>query len=79
MGSKIKIYVVYGPSAEWGDGVGPRGYFTSRNEAEEFLMELIQEEGMQACGIVEFDAEEIGFNPDEKTLEEFIDELNSLV
>ena len=84
-----KIYVVFGPNIEWSDGVGPLGYFATKEGAEEYLKELCQqeeEEGMWAwrsvfeCGhIQEFDAEEIGFNPNEKTLEEFLEELNSLV
>jgi len=31
------IYAVWGPTAEWGDGNGPLGYFCERSGAESFI------------------------------------------
>jgi hypothetical protein len=83
------ICVVWGPTIEWGDGVGPLGYFKTRKDAEGYLEELRQrekEEGkwawrsVEECGHVqEWDARELGFDENAQTLDEFIDEMNSHV
>lgn len=31
------IYVVWGPTAEWGDGSGPLAYFLAREDAEGYI------------------------------------------
>jgi hypothetical protein len=33
----MKLYVVHGPTAEWGDGSGPLGVFRWKGDAEQFV------------------------------------------
>jgi len=35
-----RIYVVHAPTIEWGDGVGPSGYFRNKRDAQRYLAEL---------------------------------------
>ena len=86
---RYRVYVVHGPSSEWGEGVGALGYFKSRKEAERCLAELKRrekEEGkwswrsVEECGHIQvWDARELGFDERQQTIDEFLDEMNSLV
>jgi len=33
----FKVYVVWGPDAQWGDGVGVKGYFASASQARSYI------------------------------------------
>jgi hypothetical protein len=86
---RYRIWVVYGPTSEWGDGVGPLAYFRSKRDAKRYLAELKKQEeefgqwswrSVEECGhIEEWDARELEFCPAEKSLDEFVDEMNSRV
>jgi hypothetical protein len=86
---RYRVYVVWAPSLEWGDGVGPAGYFRTKHEARRYLAELKKrekEEGQWGwrsvfeCGRIEvWDARDLGFVPDEQTIDEFVEEMNSLL
>jgi hypothetical protein len=85
---RYRVWVVWGPTSEWGNGVGPLGYFRTKKEAESYLSYLKRkenEEGMWSwrsvfeCGyVVANDARDIGLE-EEETLEEFVERMNSYV
>jgi len=39
----MRIYAIWGPTAEWGDGRGVVGYATTRREAEAMIREKIED------------------------------------
>jgi hypothetical protein len=44
MSTKPRIYVVWGPSPEWGDGVGVIGYALTKEDAQAILEDAAEEE-----------------------------------
>jgi hypothetical protein len=85
---KKAIYIVWGPSPEWGDGVGVIGYAQSLRQAKNILSEerrLEKEYGSRSwrsiddCGYIEpVPADELGWDGEEP-IEKFVEELNDLV
>jgi alpha-L-arabinofuranosidase len=79
------VYVVWGPSPEWGDGVGPIGYATSKREARMILAQERRDEAeygprswrtlRESAAIEPVPAAELGWDGTE-AIEEFIDRLN---
>lgn len=82
---KDYVYVVWGPSPEWGDGVGVLGYSTSVEGAREILRqerEYEREYGprswrtVEECGAIDMvPAAELGWLGDEP-LPAFVERLN---
>jgi hypothetical protein len=85
---KAMVYIVWGPSPEWGDGVGVLGYARTMQEAKAILRQEQEDEekygprswrSVKDCGAIErVPAEELGWLGD-VPLHLFIDELNSLL
>jgi len=82
------VYVVWGPSPEWGDGVGVIGYATSKAWALAILREAEQEEkeygprswrSIRECGGIEVvDAFELGWDRS-VSLRRFVEKLNESI
>jgi hypothetical protein len=87
---KYRVWIVWGPTSEWGEGSGPLSYFKTKREAEWYLAELKRrekEEGRWSwrsvfeCGCIDVaDARDIGIGMEPgETLDEFIERMNSYV
>jgi hypothetical protein len=80
------VYVVWGPSAEWGDGVGVIGYALTEQDAQGILEHEAAEEveygprswrSIEDCGTVEpVPAEDLGWDGEED-LAAFVERLNA--
>ena len=79
------VYVVWGPSPEWGDGVGVIGYARTMREAKAILRREREDEreygprswrSVDECGAIErVPAQDLGWLGDEP-LYAFVDRLN---
>jgi hypothetical protein len=82
------IYVVWGPSPEWGDGVGVLGYARTKRDARVILQEARAEEReygprswrtLRECGAIDpVPAAELGWDGT-CPLDEFVERLNQEV
>jgi hypothetical protein len=82
---KRYVYVVWGPSAEWGDGVGVLGYATSLRGAQAILRQEREEEReygprswltVDECGAIEkVEARDLGWDGTQP-LTAFVERLN---
>ena len=85
MKRKPVVYVVWGPSPEWGDGVGVLGYATSIRDARAILRQEREDEreygprswrSVDECGAIEpVQPEELGWDGSEP-LQQFVERLN---
>jgi hypothetical protein len=84
MAKRRYVYVVWGPSPEWGDGVGVLAYATSLRGARAILRQEREEEreygprswrSVDECGAIEkIPAESLGWSGE--PLDEFVQRLN---